>query len=661
MLLSLSGYDELLISRLEPPLVRRLKLACLWAAIGIALCGLSAVLLATRYSSAWPVVVLLGLLVVTALGSLQAFAQASIHAGDIKAGPDLTAQHVSRWIVAALLSIICLLFTQPLLMAVMPTNAVEEEALATQIKAALDQQAAAEKTSEINRQIAEASQILSRFPPTLQSPQSAQSASNAAPVAGETSKPAAVIASAAQNRKALLIGNDQYISADPLNGAVSDVTKMREVLTDLGFQVALVTNATRSEMEVALHNYLQTLQPGDISFFHFSGHGFQWRKNNYLAPVDLNPSAIDTSPQSQPLNLIVEAIGRRSPLSSIVVIDACRNNLHTDNSSEGLAVVEAPPNSYVAMATSAGKVASESLSKAGTSNGLFTEALLKRIKEPVNLDEVFMAVRSDVARESKKQGAEPQQTVTSHALSSPVFLAGTPKDLPPTAKDPLTAGSKLNKQEAVKPQAATPVANEQNIATYSPIKTQNSRELCAVGTGGTQANAAIQRQRYTECVNARLAQLKDDLNSQASSNPQSSEEAAGVFSATPIVRSHVFTVYRSIWTHPVSAIAVTAALFCVLAGGMLWRASMTQAHDLYAAELHKESSGLVEVEARVAFEQRASKFPFAPSEELLRRRILDRIESEDAGTTNVAISDLFAHFEAPPSDPPQPVEEVAEA
>lgn len=313
------------------------------------------------------------------------------------------------------------------------------------------------------------------------------------------------------------------------------------------------------------------------------------------------------------------------------------------------------------MATSAGKVAIETLPNAGPSNGLFTEALLKRIKEPVTLDEVFMAVRSDVARESKKQGAEPQQTVTSHALSSPVFLAGTPKDLQPPAKDPQTAGSKLNKPEPAKSQAPSPVVNDQNIALYSPLKTQNSRELCAVGTGGTQANAAIQRQRYTECVSARLAQLKDDLNSVESPSSQAGNEAAVISAAVPIVRSHVFTLYRSIWTHPVPAIAVTVALFCVLAGGMLWRASMTQAHDLYAAELHKESSGLVEIDARVAFEKRASKFPFAPSEELLRLRILDRIESDDAGTTNVTISDLFAHFEAPPSDPLQSVEEVAEA
>src|SRR5712692_10351860 len=99
--------------------------------------------------------------------------------------------------------------------------------------------------------------------------------------------PAAV--PAAQNRWALVIGNGAYgVEVGPLQNPVNDATDMASTLQPLGFEVTLLLNATRQQMEEAIATFRRQLRPGGAGLFYFAGHGAQVEGTNYLIPIGAN-------------------------------------------------------------------------------------------------------------------------------------------------------------------------------------------------------------------------------------------------------------------------------------------------------------------------------------------------------------------------------------
>lgn len=84
-------------------------------------------------------------------------------------------------------------------------------------------------------------------------------------------------------RRALLVGINDYQSIRDLRGCVNDVENMRNVLkTCLGFgnndiRVLLDDRATKDQILRRLNWMVDNAAPGDLMFFHFSGHGSQIR------------------------------------------------------------------------------------------------------------------------------------------------------------------------------------------------------------------------------------------------------------------------------------------------------------------------------------------------------------------------------------------------
>src|SRR5262245_59737575 len=81
-------------------------------------------------------------------------------------------------------------------------------------------------------------------------------------------------------KKALLCGVNKYqIAGADLRGCVNDVENMRGVLVDLfGFDASDITvlldeQATKSAIDAALSTLVSNASPGDVLYFHFSGHG----------------------------------------------------------------------------------------------------------------------------------------------------------------------------------------------------------------------------------------------------------------------------------------------------------------------------------------------------------------------------------------------------
>ena len=92
-------------------------------------------------------------------------------------------------------------------------------------------------------------------------------------------------------RYALVVGNATYESA-PLTNPINDANAISSSLSNLGFDVTKVTNASRRDLYRAVQSFRQKLGRDDIALFYYSGHGVEVKGNNYLLPV--NNSVIRT-------------------------------------------------------------------------------------------------------------------------------------------------------------------------------------------------------------------------------------------------------------------------------------------------------------------------------------------------------------------------------
>jgi Caspase domain len=206
---------------------------------------------------------------------------------------------------------------------------------------------------------------------------------------------------------ALVIGNADYDHGCKLKNPTNDADDIAKVLTDGGFNVTKLTNATFKEMKKALKVFEKAADDGGaVSVFFFAGHGVEVDGVNYLIAKDTEADdKTDVETGALSLN---EVIIRMEPKdgatrTSIIVLDACRDNPFERKwrgKPRGLAPVYAPRGTLVAFATSPGQFASDGTGR----NGLYTEALLKHIEEPdLPVEAMFKRVRNTLGAATKQK------------------------------------------------------------------------------------------------------------------------------------------------------------------------------------------------------------------------------------------------------------------
>jgi formylglycine-generating enzyme required for sulfatase activity len=208
--------------------------------------------------------------------------------------------------------------------------------------------------------------------------------------------------SVAQQKYALVIGNGAYTGNwNKLENPVNDAVDMEAALKSLGFQVELVRNGNRNQMQTAVINFCRKLNASRnaYGFFYYAGHGAQDRNGmNYLIPVNANTQSLNQlADEALSVRFVLSELEEAGNELNMVVLDACRNVPRgLDRGSRGLAVESnAPRGSIIMYATAAGKTADDGAGR----NGLFTGHLLKNLKTPgLSVTEVFMRTGSDVAR-----------------------------------------------------------------------------------------------------------------------------------------------------------------------------------------------------------------------------------------------------------------------
>ena len=210
-------------------------------------------------------------------------------------------------------------------------------------------------------------------------------------------------ARAAEDRVALLIGNNNYGSA-PLRNAVNDARDLGDALKDLGFKVILRENASRKEMIDAIREFGVALEGANVALFFYAGHGMQFKDRNYLIPIDIAMgSEEDVTFFALDVQQVFDRMERARTRNNFIILDACRDNPFASSfkvTSAGLAQMSAPSGTLIAYATAPGALAQDGYGR----NGIYTKHILNNIKVPdVPVEIMFKRVREGVERETLKK------------------------------------------------------------------------------------------------------------------------------------------------------------------------------------------------------------------------------------------------------------------
>ncbi|MFL6973869.1 MAG: caspase domain-containing protein, partial [Xanthobacteraceae bacterium] len=117
-------------------------------------------------------------------------------------------------------------------------------------------------------------------------------------------------AAQAQTRVALVIGNSGYHSAASLPNPVRDAQAIADLFRNAGFDVVHARNDLGNlELRRAVREFAEVALRAEIAVIFFAGHGFEFRGENYLLPVDAKLATDqDVEDEAVPLDRLIRAI-----------------------------------------------------------------------------------------------------------------------------------------------------------------------------------------------------------------------------------------------------------------------------------------------------------------------------------------------------------------
>jgi uncharacterized caspase-like protein len=228
---------------------------------------------------------------------------------------------------------------------------------------------------------------------------------------------------ARSSRIALVIGNGHYPDASaPLAQPVNDARAITAALRREGFDVDVVEDASRDDMNRAVDRLKSKINSDSVVMLFFGGYGVQAGRESYMIPVD---AAIwkesDVRRQGVSIESVLDTMRERGARARIAVIDASRRNPYERRFrafSHGLAPINAPDNALILSSATPGKVADDS---EGQTSVLVTELLNNIGSKAAGAEAVFSKTRIAVSRAS---GGEQVPSVSSSLLEDVRFAAG---------------------------------------------------------------------------------------------------------------------------------------------------------------------------------------------------------------------------------------------
>jgi Caspase domain len=210
----------------------------------------------------------------------------------------------------------------------------------------------------------------------------------------------------AQQRVALVVGNNAYQNVHALRTAINDARALADVLRKLNFSVVIAENQSRSAMSESLLAFDKAIEPGDTALFFFAGHGFEIHGENFLVPTDV-PSVGEGQEElvrdaAYPADRIVERMQARGARTVVLVLDACRSNPFEQPGGRGLkgpgglAAMTPAEGVFILFSAGAKQVALDGLSgRDRDPNSVFSRNFIRELQEP-GLTLVQIAKRTQV-------------------------------------------------------------------------------------------------------------------------------------------------------------------------------------------------------------------------------------------------------------------------
>ena len=249
---------------------------------------------------------------------------------------------------------------------------------------------------------------------------------------------AAAPAAHAQRRVALVIGNSAYQHTSPLANPKNDATDVGAALKKHGFQVIEGFDLDKVGMDRKIREFAEAVHGAPVALFFFAGHGLQVGGQNYLVPIDAKLSTAAALDWEMVRLDLVHRSMEREAATSILFVDACRNNPLVRNLARamgtrsveighGLAQVEAGIGTLVSFSTQPGNVALDGTGR----NSPFAGALVKHMASSRDdLSSVLIAVRNDVMKETQRK-----QVPWEHSALTGRFYFTAPAPAGPSADE----------------------------------------------------------------------------------------------------------------------------------------------------------------------------------------------------------------------------------
>src|SRR6266849_9135691 len=185
----------------------------------------------------------------------------------------------------------------------------------------------------------------------------------------DAAKAIATEQSDAANRRvskvALVIGNGHYPDANaPLAQPINDARALTSALRGNGFDVDVVEDANRDDMNRAVARLKSKIKPDSVVMLFFGGYGVQVGRESYMIPVDATIwKESDVRREGVSIESVLDVMREQGACAKLVVVDASRRNPFERRFrafSHGLAPIAAPNNALILTSATPGQVADDS-------------------------------------------------------------------------------------------------------------------------------------------------------------------------------------------------------------------------------------------------------------------------------------------------------------
>ena len=250
-------------------------------------------------------------------------------------------------------------------------------------------------------------------------------------------------------RVALVIGNNDYENVPKLQKAVNDARAVGQGLQQLGFRVTRGENLAWREFVERFNLFENSIQPGDVTFLFYSGHGVEIDGANYLIPVDVPKVAPEQQSLLKDMSIstdnLIQRIKARGARTEIIVLDACRENPFRQSNgrsvggARGLAGASIPGGVFMIYSAGVGEVALDSLSNNDNDpNSVFTRSFLPLLHNPDN-SLITVAKQTRVAVKTLANSIGHTQSPAYYdEIDGEIFLARNATAMPSASAPPVT-------------------------------------------------------------------------------------------------------------------------------------------------------------------------------------------------------------------------------